>query len=216
MPRPCEDYLEAISAAVDGELGVDEQAHLDAHLARCSGCRSWLNRLGSLRRRTLIGVAPQLEGLVNDLVRQAPEMVHRDRPHSETPVRLGVALRAVAAAAAAAILIGVGLVWTLGSRTASKPASTVVASPARRGSVVIVPIMDQQPTMRHVTIERGGTIRWVNTDLAHHHLVIDGGGARIDSDLPRRGSEAVTYSQPGTYRFDCALHPELSGTITVR
>jgi anti-sigma factor RsiW len=36
---PHEEFLELCAAATAGELSVDEQARLDAHLAGCPDCR---------------------------------------------------------------------------------------------------------------------------------------------------------------------------------
>lgn len=44
----CETALELISAALDGELTVDEQAQLDHHLAQCSSCRALSDELSAL------------------------------------------------------------------------------------------------------------------------------------------------------------------------
>ena len=40
--KPCEDYLELISARIDGELTPDEARRLDEHLAACEACRGEL------------------------------------------------------------------------------------------------------------------------------------------------------------------------------
>lgn len=44
----CEQAVEAISAALDGELSEEEQAGLDAHLAGCPACRALAEDFGSL------------------------------------------------------------------------------------------------------------------------------------------------------------------------
>lgn len=44
----CDEYIELISAAVDGALSPAEQAKLDAHLARCPGCRALLADLTAI------------------------------------------------------------------------------------------------------------------------------------------------------------------------
>lgn len=41
-------WIEAISARLDGETGADESAAVDAHLAGCAGCREFAERAGTL------------------------------------------------------------------------------------------------------------------------------------------------------------------------
>ncbi len=47
--KPCDEYLLALSAFVDGELAEAERAALEAHLNECEGCRRWLSELGAMR-----------------------------------------------------------------------------------------------------------------------------------------------------------------------
>jgi predicted anti-sigma-YlaC factor YlaD len=47
----CESAHEAISAALDGELGAEEARLLDRHLHRCSDCRHWRETAYELTRR---------------------------------------------------------------------------------------------------------------------------------------------------------------------
>lgn len=46
----CQEALEAISAAIDGELSPDERAALDAHLASCPACAALLEELSGQSR----------------------------------------------------------------------------------------------------------------------------------------------------------------------
>lgn len=41
----CDNALELLSAALDGELSVEEKAQLDRHLAQCDGCRALFDDL---------------------------------------------------------------------------------------------------------------------------------------------------------------------------
>ena len=44
----CEDYIEHISTAIDGELSPQQRAQLDAHLAQCPECRALMEELTRL------------------------------------------------------------------------------------------------------------------------------------------------------------------------
>lgn len=50
----CERFVEAISAAIDGEdPGIDERL-IDAHLARCASCRAFRDSMQGVRRRMVV------------------------------------------------------------------------------------------------------------------------------------------------------------------
>ncbi|MFJ9691114.1 zf-HC2 domain-containing protein [Kitasatospora sp. NPDC101183] len=48
----CAQFRTALSARLDGEPTGLPEARLDKHLARCGGCRAWLERAEGLRART--------------------------------------------------------------------------------------------------------------------------------------------------------------------
>ncbi|MFE6050637.1 zf-HC2 domain-containing protein [Kitasatospora sp. NPDC056446] len=47
----CAQFRTALSARLDGEPGGVPEARLDRHVARCTGCREWLDRAERLRGR---------------------------------------------------------------------------------------------------------------------------------------------------------------------
>ncbi len=49
-PRPCEDWIEAISAYADGEATAAERKSVEAHLSECEGCRKWLEAVRADRQ----------------------------------------------------------------------------------------------------------------------------------------------------------------------
>ena len=58
MPR-CEDYIERISAAIDGELSPQETARLEEHLAHCPACQALMGDLAALHAQ--LGALPPVE-----------------------------------------------------------------------------------------------------------------------------------------------------------
>ena len=65
-----------------------------------------------------------------------------------------------------------------------------------------------------VTIAAGSTVRWVNDDDREHTVSARGGG--FDSGVLDGGATfAQSFSTAGTYRYLCAIHPEMTGTISV-
>ncbi|MER7752062.1 zf-HC2 domain-containing protein [Kitasatospora sp. NPDC097643] len=53
----CAQFRTALSARLDGEPTGLPGGRLDKHIARCAGCREWLERAERLRDRTRLAVA---------------------------------------------------------------------------------------------------------------------------------------------------------------
>jgi hypothetical protein len=71
------------------------------------------------------------------------------------------------------------------------------------------------------TVAVGGTVTWTwtNTGSVPHSIESEGAPAFTSSDVLTGGGSThhVTFSTPGTYRYDCAVHgAAMSGTIVVR
>jgi plastocyanin len=70
------------------------------------------------------------------------------------------------------------------------------------------------PSPRTVTV--GTTVSWVNRDGTAHTSTGGSGAETWDSgSLSRNESFAHTFSTPGTYQYECSIHPGMHGTIIV-
>lgn len=63
-----------------------------------------------------------------------------------------------------------------------------------------------------LTIAVGETVTWIWDDGGTLHDVV---GEDFKSDLLSDGSFSHTFSEPGTYPYNCTIHPTMVGTITV-
>jgi plastocyanin len=65
-----------------------------------------------------------------------------------------------------------------------------------------------------VTVKAGQEVTWTNHDPADHTITQEGGG--FDSGTMAAGATfRTTFDQPGEYRYICALHPGMKGTVVV-
>lgn len=64
----------------------------------------------------------------------------------------------------------------------------------------------------NLTVAKGTQVTWVNNDRMPHNIV--GQGFR-SSNLSQGQSFSHTFSEAGTYTYQCSLHPGMTGTITV-
>lgn len=72
----------------------------------------------------------------------------------------------------------------------------------------------------NVTIAKNGAVKWTNNDSVHHTAtstsVPSGASSGFDSkDMGQGATYQVTLSVSGTYKYVCAYHSWMQGTITV-
>lgn len=65
-----------------------------------------------------------------------------------------------------------------------------------------------------VTISVGDTVRWTNNDDSTHTTTSDSG--LWDTTLDRGQSYSQTFTTAGTFNYHCAIHPTMTGSITVQ
>lgn len=70
---------------------------------------------------------------------------------------------------------------------------------------------------QEVTVEKGSTVVWTNSDNIQHNVVPDNPSADFrGSELLSRGQTYEwTFDTPGTYTYHCGPHPNMTGKITV-
>jgi plastocyanin len=65
-----------------------------------------------------------------------------------------------------------------------------------------------------ITVPAGSRIIWVNHDDIPH-VVAGADGSFASPPLDTDEQFARSFAQPGTYAYFCAIHPHMTGTITV-
>lgn len=70
---------------------------------------------------------------------------------------------------------------------------------------------------KSITVSKGTRVTFAFRDDGTTHNVTSVGGKRFTTISDRAsGSPSRTFSRTGTYRFECTLHPGMTGRITVR
>ncbi len=67
-----------------------------------------------------------------------------------------------------------------------------------------------------VSVEKGQTITWVNTDPSPHQVTITGAKAQRTPVILRGQSTQLTLADAGVYDYICGLHPAMKGRIEVK
>jgi plastocyanin len=65
-----------------------------------------------------------------------------------------------------------------------------------------------------VNINAGGAVSFSNNDGIEHHPTADDGS--WNGDLPAGASFSQSFKTAGTYTYHCSIHPNMTGTITVK
>lgn len=69
---------------------------------------------------------------------------------------------------------------------------------------------------KSLTVYVGDKVTWTNEDTAPHTVTTTSGPARISSpNLSKGQSFSYTFTKAGTYSYYCAVHPDMTATVTV-
>lgn len=68
----------------------------------------------------------------------------------------------------------------------------------------------------NITVKKGTTVTWTNKDaVAHTVTETDGQTGPKSGDLNQGQSYSFTFNTVGTFKYDCSIHPYMTGTVTV-
>jgi plastocyanin len=111
-------------------------------------------------------------------------------------------------------IVGGLLISVLGLCT--QMAQSVFAAPAAAvKSGAKVSIVNFTFTPGEITIAPGETVTWTNDDGAPHGLEYNDGAKGVDPLLPG-ASFSRQFDRPGTYEYNCSVHPYMTGRVVVR
>ncbi len=71
---------------------------------------------------------------------------------------------------------------------------------------------------KDITVDAGTTITWTNSDSVPHTVTKEGGpGGEFDSgDIGPGDTFELTADVPGKVDYVCTIHPDQTGTFTVK
>ena len=108
-----------------------------------------------------------------------------------------------------ATIIGLALVALLLSACGEGDASPTATGDDNGPNVVIRDLAFEPETLM---IAAGDTVTWRWDDGAINHDVV---GDDFGSEVISEGTFAHRFDDPGTYEYECTLHPNMTGTIEV-
>jgi plastocyanin len=103
-------------------------------------------------------------------------------------------------------------------------AASVICAAAFGGAAAVSVAAGRTVTLKNIAFSpkslsgsKGSVVTFAFRDGSTKHNVISTGSRRFKSISTRSsGSLRRTFSRAGTYRYQCTLHPGMTGRITVR
>ena len=112
----------------------------------------------------------------------------------------------------AALALAIGLGACGGSGSSGGQAASSEACPS---GAVTIHMKDVQFEPKTATAKAGQTVCWANDDSVDHDVVADS-GASFKSLLFGKGKTFTTkLDKPGTVKYECTIHPGMTGEINV-
>ncbi|MFE1593141.1 plastocyanin/azurin family copper-binding protein [Nocardia sp. NPDC058705] len=98
-----------------------------------------------------------------------------------------------------------------------RPGTTTTTAQPHPPANLTVDVGNMKYSPADATIKVGETVTWKFSDKAPHNVQGIGDKAMvINSPIIDKGEWSHTFTQPGTYRYMCTIHPDMRGTITVK
>jgi len=99
----------------------------------------------------------------------------------------------------------------------STPAPTPAPGPAADVTIQIVGMAGAQSfSPDAASVKVGQTVSWQNADTITHSIVQDGGGFSTSDIAPGATSAPLAMSAAGTLGYHCAIHPTMTGSLSVQ
>jgi len=100
---------------------------------------------------------------------------------------------------------------------AGAPPATMpgMPAPAPAGPPVPVKIAQLAFSPASVNVPVGGTVTWTNGDPVDHTVTSMGQGPLGSPTIGAGGTYSSTFTTAGTYKYYCAVHPDMMGTVVV-
>jgi plastocyanin len=69
---------------------------------------------------------------------------------------------------------------------------------------------------KEITVKPGDTVTWTNRDDIPHNVRAAAGGSWKCGVMDTGGTCDITFMEAGTFKYFCALHPHMTGTVIVK
>jgi plastocyanin len=116
--------------------------------------------------------------------------------------------------AALALALGVAACGGGGDDSGGGSTSTAASSSSSSGGVAIK-MQNIQFSPKETTVKVGDKVTWTNDDSTDHNVTADSGADFKSKDFGSGGTFDFTPDKAGTIKYECTIHPGMTGTLTV-
>jgi plastocyanin len=122
------------------------------------------------------------------------------------------------------ILVSIGAVLALalgvaacGGSSGGGSSSTTSSSAASSsgGGGVQIKMQNIQFSPKATTVKVGDKVTWTNDDNTDHNVTADSGADFKSKDFGNGATFSFTADKAGTIKYECTIHPGMTGTLTV-
>lgn len=103
-----------------------------------------------------------------------------------------------------------------GAPPATQPVATDTTPTPAQAAVVEVDMKDIKYVPADVTAKVGQTVRWTNSDPVAHTVTAKSGSDVDSGTIDPNDTFETKFTKPGKVDYVCAIHPNQTGTVTVR
>jgi plastocyanin len=127
---------------------------------------------------------------------------------------LVLALAGCAGAASSAPSVAPSIAASSAAPAASSaaPSEAASAAPSAAGDAVTIQGFAFKPDT--INVKTGATVTWTNNDSTAHTVTFDD-GSQSSKNIGLGGTFQRTFSAAGTFKYHCAIHPNMTATVTV-
>ncbi len=110
-------------------------------------------------------------------------------------------------------LVAVALAGVLAACAPQKKPATVPSAAGVQADVTVA-VIDNKFEPANVEVKPGQAVRWVFSGVMEHDVVAEDGS--FVSELQTSGEYVHVFEKAGDYPYDCSVHPEMTGVVSVR
>jgi plastocyanin len=97
--------------------------------------------------------------------------------------------------------------------TPTPAASAKATPPVSKAETYNISVVNFTFNPAALNIKKGDTVIWTNQDSVSHQIA---GGTFNGPVMSNGQSYTFTFNSTGTFNYHCAIHPSMTGTITVK
>lgn len=109
------------------------------------------------------------------------------------------------------VILGLGW-WWMGSSSQTPVNTTPVSTTGTAATNLTIANNAFAPAT--LTVKKGSTVTWTNSDSVPHTVTGDNGGPSSER-LSNGQSYSYVFDTAGTFAYHCAVHPSMHGTVVV-